>query len=306
LRLAFEMVLRVGYVREHFASPLLQFASVDQGKTFTLVECPGGTGQLIAAMNDDKADVVIALTDPLIAGIAKGSKIYRLAGTYVTSSLNWAVITGKNSEYNSIADLKGTTLGISRPGSGSQTMAGVMALQNSWANPSSGPIAEHLSFKVNNDIHGLIASVNDGSTSAFMWEWFTTKPWQDRGEVRFIGSVRTPWPSWMIASHVSNDRAPALSVRNFVASLTEYVRSFTSVEKRQKENIDFIKAHFGYPEEDIKAWLQTVEYPEDCTALSGKVIANTLDILGRAGVVTRPTAGFEVENFIRDDVVRLQ
>src|ERR1700761_8771059 len=56
----------------------------------------------------------------------------------------------------------------------------------------------------------------------------------------------------MIASHVSNERAPALSVRNFVASLTEYVRSFTSVEKRQKENIDFIKAHFGYPEEDIK------------------------------------------------------
>lgn len=39
---------------------------------------------------------------------------------------------------------------------------------------------------VNNDIRGLIDSVNDGTTSAFMWEWFTTKPFQDAGEVRFV------------------------------------------------------------------------------------------------------------------------
>jgi hypothetical protein len=39
---------------------------------------------------------------------------------------------------------------------------------------------------VNNDIRGLIDSVNDGSTSAFMWEWFTTKPFVDAGQVRFV------------------------------------------------------------------------------------------------------------------------
>lgn len=27
-------------VREHFSSPLLQYAEADGGKTFTLVECP--------------------------------------------------------------------------------------------------------------------------------------------------------------------------------------------------------------------------------------------------------------------------
>lgn len=41
-------------------------------------------------------------------------------------------------------------------------------------------------FTVNNDIDGLISSVNDGSTSAFMWEWFTTKPFADAGKVRFV------------------------------------------------------------------------------------------------------------------------
>jgi hypothetical protein len=73
-----------------------------------------------------------ALTDPLISGIANGSKAYKLVGTYVTTPLNWcvtltetfgnlsqssrAVITGKNSKYNSITDLKDTTIGISRVG----------------------------------------------------------------------------------------------------------------------------------------------------------------------------------------------
>lgn len=51
--------LRVGYVREHFASPLLQYAEDDGGKTFTLVSCPGGTGQIIKALEEDQVDVVM-------------------------------------------------------------------------------------------------------------------------------------------------------------------------------------------------------------------------------------------------------
>lgn len=43
-----------------------------------------------------------------------------------------------------------------------------------------------MALTVNNDIRGLINSVNDGSTSAFMWEWFTTKPFVDAGEARFV------------------------------------------------------------------------------------------------------------------------
>lgn len=80
-----------------------------------------------------------ALTDPLIAGIARGSDVYKLVGSYVTTPLNWyvyfyhvtllsymytcmcvcvqrAVITGTNSKYHTMSDLKDTTIGISRPG----------------------------------------------------------------------------------------------------------------------------------------------------------------------------------------------
>jgi hypothetical protein len=51
--------------------------------------------------------------------------------------------------------------------------------------------------------------------------------------------------------------------------------------------------------------MRTVRYPEDCTSLPGKVIVDTLDVLHKAGAVTRPASGFEVTDFIRDDVVRL-
>jgi len=79
-------------------------------------------------------------------------------------------------------------------------MAFVMALQQGWS-PTTlkfqgarsplpiSPVPKYSTMPVNNDIKGLIDSVNDGSTSAFMWEWFTTKPWLDSGEVRFVGTL---------------------------------------------------------------------------------------------------------------------
>jgi len=290
------MPLRVGYVREHFSSPLLQYADTDGGKTFTLVECPSGTGQLISRLTNDEIDVAIALTDPLISGIAKGSEAYKLVGSYVTTPLNWAVITGTKSKYQSISDLKDTTLGISRFGSGSQTMAYVMALEQGWP-------TENLQFKVNNDIRGLIDSVNDDTTSAFMWEWFTTKPFVDAGETRFIGSVPTPWPSWLIAAHPA--RASTEALRVFLDTLSGYVREFDSEEKRIKDDVEFIKEKFGYPEEDIKAWLKTVGYPKDCSEIPTDVIVATLAVLEKAGFIKSPGGGFTVEQFINPDIVTL-
>ncbi|KAJ7475962.1 periplasmic binding protein-like II [Mycena latifolia] len=292
------MSLRVGYVREHFSTPLLQFEDDDQNKTFTLVECPSGTGQLISRLTKDEIDVAIALTDPLISGIANGSTAYKLCGSYVSTPLNWAVITGKNTEYKDISDLKGTKIGISRLGSGSQTMAYVMALQQGWP-------TEKLEFQINNDIRGLIDSVNDGSTSAFMWEWFTTKPFVDAGEARFIGSVPTPWPSWLIAAHPSPSRAPPDALRAFMTGLSGYVRAFDSVANRAGPNLEVIKAKFGYPEADIEAWLKTVAYPEDCLVIPSKVITDTLSVLEKAGVVKAPEGGFVLGDFVDENIVKL-
>ncbi|KAJ3977215.1 hypothetical protein EV361DRAFT_968299 [Lentinula raphanica] len=289
------MPLRIGYVREHFSSPLLQFAESDEGRTITLVECPSGTGQLISRLTKDEIDVAIALTDPLISGIANGSKAYKLIGSYVTTPLNWAVVTGKNSKYDKISDLEDTTIGISRLGSGSQTMAYVMGFQQGWS-------PETMRFQVHNDIRGLINSVNDGSTSAFMWEWFTTKPWLDSGEVRFIGSVPTPWPSWLVAAQSSTNPE---SLTQFLTALSSHVNAFDSVQSRETKNIEFIRSKFGYKEQDIEAWMNTVGYPQDCLVISKDVVMTTLKTLEKAGVVRSPEGGFAVDDFVELKVAKL-
>jgi hypothetical protein len=51
--------LRLGWHREHFLSPLLQFAEKDAGSTFELVECPGGTGEMQMKMKDGEIDLCI-------------------------------------------------------------------------------------------------------------------------------------------------------------------------------------------------------------------------------------------------------
>ena len=53
----------------------------------------------------------------------------------------------------------------------------------------------------------------------------------------------------MIAAHPT--RAPSELVKPFLNTLTTYVTAFDSEEKRVKENVEFIKEKFGYPEEDI-------------------------------------------------------
>lgn len=54
----------------------------------------------------------------------------------------------------------------------------------------------------------------------------------------------------MIAAHPT--RASNEALRVFLDSLSTYVRAFDSTEKRVKDDLDFIKEKFGYPEDDIK------------------------------------------------------
>jgi hypothetical protein len=65
-----------------------------------------------------------------------------------------------------------------------------------------------------------------------------------------IGSVPTPWPSWLIAAHP--ERASSEAVTAFLTGLTEFVREFDSEGSRENLNVPFIEAKFGYPKEDIK------------------------------------------------------
>ncbi|OWZ76025.1 hypothetical protein C365_05436 [Cryptococcus neoformans Bt85] len=288
--------LRVGWHREHFLSPLLQFVEKDKGETVELIECPGGTGEMQVKLKNGEIDLCIALTDALIAGLANGQTSYKIVGRYIASPLRWAIITGKDSQYNSVNDLKGTTFGISRLGSGSQVMASVLSLQQKWSEE------EQPKFKVNGQFRPLRDSVNSGETSVFLWEWFTTKPYVDSGEVRFIGSVYTPWPCWHIAASPS---VPSSTIKTFLASLQPYVQHFNSPEARASEDIEFVHNFFGHKKEDVAEWLQSVKWEQRLAEVKKDVVKETLAVLSKAGVIPEDAENMKLQDIVNTEVATI-
>ncbi|WFD34051.1 hypothetical protein MCUN1_000879 [Malassezia cuniculi] len=324
------MALRIGYVPEHFAAPLLKLAASEWGrKNIELVSQPSGTGQMLTSLDpaDQKIDVAVALTEGLITGIARGRTDYKLVGSYVRTSLNWAIITGTNAaadRYQTIADLRGSPVGVSRLGSGSQLMASVLALREGWVDEQGHVIP--LNFVVNNDFKTLRDGVNQAAgheTGFFMWEWFTTKPYQDSGEVRFIGSIPTPWPSWTIAASTSVLAGERLEVlRAFLTELDSHIRAFANPTTRADRSLHrFIEEVHQYKPEDIEQWAAGVRWAGEETpnpdgiesdaatlktntsTMSADMIRHTLHVLGEAGVLDRKE--WEIQPFVASETTKL-
>ena len=95
--------LRVGGVPEHFNIPW-QLAA--DPKLFEFVVCPKGTGEMLQTLKDGELDVIVALTEGIVADIARGSDV-RLLGTYVESPLVWAISAGANAPFQAVEDLRG-------------------------------------------------------------------------------------------------------------------------------------------------------------------------------------------------------
>lgn len=81
--------LRVGYVPEHFSTPL-HFATKHFGLSAKLIPFPSGTGHMITALRDNEIDVGIGLTEGWVAGLGKDGVTdggYSIVGTYVETPL---------------------------------------------------------------------------------------------------------------------------------------------------------------------------------------------------------------------------
>lgn len=86
--------LRVGFVPEHFSTPI-HFAKKHYGLDADLIPFPSGTGHMITALRAGEIDVGIGLTEGWIAGLGKAAQEsggeadggYKLVGTYVETPL---------------------------------------------------------------------------------------------------------------------------------------------------------------------------------------------------------------------------
>jgi hypothetical protein len=87
---ASQQPLRIGFVPEHFSTPIY-FAQKYFGLKAELVPFPSGTGHMITSLRAGDIDVGIGLTEGWVAGLGRdhvpGDGGYRLVGTYVETPL---------------------------------------------------------------------------------------------------------------------------------------------------------------------------------------------------------------------------
>ncbi|KAK3328577.1 hypothetical protein B0T19DRAFT_357736 [Cercophora scortea] len=287
--------LRIGYVPEHFSTPI-HFAQAHYGLDAELIAFPSGTGHMVTALRSGEIDVGIGLTEGWIAGLGRVEEEdndggYRLVGTYVETPLCWAISTGADRpDIVSVESLKGSKIGVSRIGSGSYVMGYVLADQHHWlqspAADAGTPPPPYSQFVVLNTFENLRKAVNSGEADFFMWEHFTSKKYYDSGEIRRVGEIYTPWSSWKIVAAtalVGKDGAPLdARVQDLFAKLDLGIKHFN---EHKDEAVAYISTALDYSEEDAREWLKTVRFPEKTQGVDPAVVENTVNVLRKAGVL---------------------
>ncbi|KAI4241403.1 MAG: hypothetical protein L6R40_004579 [Gallowayella cf. fulva] len=296
--------LRVGYVPEHFSTPL-NFAQTHFSLSAKLVPFPSGTGHMVAALHAGELDIAIGLTEGWITAIAKAStpnqpaedppnpNEFKLVGTYVQTPLCWTISTGhERDDINSTEDLKGKKVGVSRIGSGSYIMSFVLADREGWLQPSStDPPFEPHALQT---FESLRKGVNDKTADFFMWEYFTSKRYYNSESlhpIKKVGEIYTPWSSWKIVARNSFLGSPELD--SFLEKVDSGVEYF---KQHEEEAVLYISTELDYEEEDAREWMKTVKFPRYVRGVSRDVVRRTVDVLQKAGVV-----GKQWEDRIDDD-----
>lgn len=210
---------------------------------------------MIAALQARELDVAIGLTDAFVRGLAAqpaDPPAYKIAATYVSTPLNWAVSTAATrDDLTSVSQLEGGKIGVSRIGSGSYVMSYVLARDQGFTrNP---PFEE---WPVCDTFAGLRAAVNNGKCDAFMWEYFTTRAhYAPGGELKLLGNIYTPWASWVVAQAVPG--CTDETMERFLAAVRGGIAHF---EANPEEVVRYVSNELPYSERDAREWLGTVKF----------------------------------------------
>lgn len=106
----------------------------------------------------------------------------------------------------------------------------------------------------------LREAVNDGTADFFMWEHFTSKRYYDKGEIKKIGEIYTPWSSWKIVAR--DDKEVGARLPEVFKKLNQGVEYFLC---HQEEAVTHISSELDYSREDAREWcIGTVTNTQPC------------------------------------------
>jgi ABC-type nitrate/sulfonate/bicarbonate transport system substrate-binding protein len=256
-------------VPEHFNYPwhmaIADGAFQERGIDLTWTEVPEGTGRMCQMLQEGTSDMAIILTEGIVKSITEGNPV-RIVQEYIASPLLWGIHVASKSAHNSIADLKGAKVAISRYGSGSHLMAYVHAQANGW-NPKG------LTFEVINDLDGAVSALTQGTADYFMWEHFTTKPLVDKGTFRRLGDCPTPWPCFMIVARTEFLEQNEPLVTHILEVINTYTREFKAIPSIDRT----LSNTYGQELNDIQEWLGLTTWSQ--SNISEKTLKKVQDML---------------------------
>ena len=246
--------LKVGGVPEHFNLPWHLCIENDEFKNQDInviwKDFPDGTGAMTRALRNGEIDVAVLLTEGAVKDIISGNEA-RIVQSYIASSLIWGIHVDAGSDYQSIEDLAGKKVAISRVGSGSQLMAYVNAQNQAW-DPSK------LEFEIIGDINGAVKALKEGRADYFMWEHFTTKPLVDNGTFRRVVDCPTPWPCFVIAVKNEILKIDYADVRKMIDIVNQKSSEILNIP-----GIDEVFAErYGQKIEDIRKWMEITSWSQ--------------------------------------------
>lgn len=171
-----------------------------------------------------------------------------------------------------------------KPISGSYVMGFVLADTKGWLSMTSSHAAnETAPFDILplQTFAKLREAVNDNTADFFMWEHFTSKRYYDNGEIKRIGEIYTPWPSWHIVA--SNEALQEMGqLEDLLKKLDLGINYFND---HHEKAVQYISTELDYSAEDAKEWLGTVKFAQVVKGARMRVIEDTLQVLKKAGVV---------------------
>lgn len=244
--------VRVGGVPEHFNIAwhlAIEEGSFDKcGIDIEWVNVPGGTGAMCQMLRNGDIDMAIALTEGVISDIIHGnpSKIVQF---FVNSPLRWGIYTGANNELQNLENIEGRKYAISRFKSGSHLMAYVNAARLGIK------IIED-DFVIIGNLEGARKALASQQADLFMWEKFTTKPFVDSGEFKFLGECRTPWPCFVVVAtdeFINNQNESLHEVLDIINQSCHDLKS-------NQEAVDLIAWRYQIKLADAMQWFSELEY----------------------------------------------
>lgn len=248
--------IKIGGVPEHFN--LAWYLTLKNGEykaegiNLRWEDYAGGTGQMTKALRNGDIDMAVILTEGIIKDIVDGNPS-KIVQTFVQSPLIWGIHVAHDSAFKTLADLKGKRAAISRFGSGSHLMAYINAENNHW------DLEKDLKFEVIQDLDGAVKALSNGDADYFMWERFMTKPLVDNKIFRFIDTLPTPWPCFVIAVRDAFLESNEKDVRTILEIINN-----TTIEFKDIPSIDkTIANRYGLKLEDVQEWLSLTDWSQD-------------------------------------------